>query len=155
MKFSNTQEVLKKILVWSIAMSWYIYMCPLVWDSHIPMIAPPASERARWPQRTTVSPGQRHRPPTADTRHCVRCWRAEGPRLRAPNTQPRTGTPPPPGNTQTKETAGEVTLFALTNTCDSQEVKGSKLSSAKTVGGEGSESRARIRREQKIANSKC
>ncbi len=78
--------------------------------TYIPMIAQPATERALWPQRTTVSPSQRRWPPTSDMRHCARCWKAEGPTAGAPNTQPRTRTPPPPENTQTK--TSEV---ALTN----------------------------------------
>lgn len=64
-------------------------------------------------------------------RHCARCWKAEGPTVRAPSTQPRTRTPPPPENTQTK--TSEVARFAFTNTCDSWEVKGFKLLSTNVL----------------------
>lgn len=68
---------------------------------YAPVIALSASVRARWPQRTTGSPGQRRWRPTADTWHCAPCWKAEGPKVRGPNTQPGTGTPPPPDDTHT------------------------------------------------------
>lgn len=82
--------------------------------TYIPMIAQPASERALWPQCTTVSPSQRRWPPMSDTRHCARCWKAEGPRVRAPNTPPRTRTPPLPENTQTRKQPGRsLALLSL------------------------------------------
>lgn len=92
---------------------------------YIPMIAQPASERALWPQRTTVSPSQRRRLPTVGTRHCERCWKAEGPKVRAPNTQPRTRTPPPPVNAQTrKRPVRSLSLLSPTpsNSCRSQRI---------------------------------
>ena len=71
----------------------------------LPVIALPASERALWPQHTTVSPSQRRQLATADMRHCARRWKAEGPTVGAPNTPPRTRTPPPPEKTHNKKRA--------------------------------------------------
>lgn len=85
-----------------INLSHSCYTCMSFNLKTLPMIAQPASERALWPQRTTVSPSQRRWPPTAGMRHCEWHWKAEGRKLRALNTQPRTRTLPPPVNTHTE-----------------------------------------------------
>lgn len=75
------------------------------------MIAQPATEKALWPQHTTASPSQKRWPSTQDMRHCACCWQAEGLRAGSPNTKPRTRTPPPPENTNSKKQMSAVSLL--------------------------------------------